>query len=197
MDQWCFLLNVNIQFWNVKPTEIFLRLKPPWKRRCKLSFRAYVYVWMCYMKKSTILLCSFHLYLHVTPYQTFVSAYFLHFKVSLSKFLLWKILLDHISILPTFLCMFFRAISIFAYFCKSLPTKVHFAIISCLCKSPPKKYKKCSPYMHLNHSRLVLARNVVPTDWDLPKKCWQFQYSDLRFVKKITRPNFWTKNFTH
>ena len=104
---------------NCKTNGNLFKIRTPvkkWLRRFKLSFRAYVYVWMCFMKKLTILLCSFHLYLHVTPYQTFVSAYFLHFKVSLFKFLLWKILLDHISILPTFLCMFLLQSQFFCIF---------------------------------------------------------------------------------
>ena len=68
--------------------------------------------------------------------------------------------------------MFLRANIIFAY----------------LCKTPPKKYKSALHICHLNHSRLVLARNVVPTDWDLPQKM-------LTVPKLFTIPKLWPKQF--
>ena len=68
--------------------------------------------------------------------------------------------------------MFLRANIIFAY----------------LCKTPPKNYKRVPDRCHLKHSRLVLARNVVPTDWDLPQKM-------LTVPKLFTIPKLWPKQF--
>ena len=51
-----------------------------------------------------------------------------------------------------------------------------------------KKVQSVPDRCHLNHSRLVLARNVVPTDWDLPQKM-------LTVPKLFTIPKLWPKQF--
>ena len=125
-----------------------LRLEPPWKSGW--GDVSYLFVRMCMCECvlwknwqfSSVVFIYIFMFLHIKllfPHISFIS------KFPCSNFFCGKFFWTIFLSCQLFFACFSVQSQFFAYFCKSLPKKVHFAIISCFRKSPPKKYKKCSP----------------------------------------------------